>query len=74
MLNKTFLNQTLQDLSCNSDNNYHPSSTINVCHYLAENCEDEFIAAASDSSLRFSGQTSAVETTSMMSDVDLNIS
>ena len=49
-------------LSCNSDNNYHSSSTINVCRYLAENYEDEFIAAAGDSDLIFSGQMLAVET------------
>ena len=44
-----FTEQTLEALSCNSDDNCHPSSTINVCRYLAENCEDEFISAASDS-------------------------
>ena len=38
-----FIEQTLKALSCTSDNNYHPSSTINLCRYLAENCEDEFI-------------------------------
>ena len=41
---------------------------------LAENYEDEFIAAAGDSGLTFSGQMSAVETASMMSDVGLDIS
>ena len=42
--------------------------------YLPENCENEFIAVAGDSGLTFSGQISAVETASMMSDVGLNIS
>ena len=61
-------------MSCNSDNNCHPSSTINVCRYLAENYEDEFITAAGDSGLSFSSQMSAVETASIMSDVGINIS
>ena len=75
MLNKTILQKkTLKALSCNIDDNYHPSSTINVCRYLAENYEDEFISTASDSGLIFSGQMSAVETASLMSDVGLNIS
>ena len=69
-----FIEKTLKALSCYSDNNYHPSSTINLCRYLAENYEDEFISAAGDSGLTFSGQMSAVETASMMSDVGLNIS
>ena len=41
---------------------------------LAENYEDEFIAAAGDSGLTFSGQMSAVKSASLMSDVGLNIS
>ena len=69
-----FIEQTLKALSCNSDNNYHPSSTINLCRYLADNCEDEFTTATGNSGLSFSGQMSAVETVSMMSDVGLNIS
>ena len=69
-----FIKQALKALFCNSDNNYHPSSTINVCRYLAENYEDEFITAAGDSGLILSAQMSAVETASMMSDVGLNIS
>ena len=69
-----FIEQTLKSLSCNSDNNYHPSSTINLCRYLAENYEDKFITAAGDSGLLFSSQMSAVETASLMSDVCLNIS
>ena len=69
-----FIEQTSKALSCNSNNNYHPSSTIDLCRYLAEKNEDEFITAAGDSGLTFSGQMSAVETASMMSDVSLNIS
>ena len=69
-----FIEKTLKALSCNIDDNYHPSSTINLCRYLAENYEEEFISAAGDSGLTFSGQMSAVETASMMSDVGLNIS
>ena len=42
------------------NNNNYPSSTIHLCHYLAENYKVEFIAAASDSSLLFSSQMSAV--------------
>ena len=68
------IEHTLKTLSCNSDNDYYPSSTINVYRYLAENCENEFIAVAGDSGLTFSGQISTVETASMMSDVGLNIS
>ena len=45
------MEQPLKSLSCNSDNNYYPSSTINWCRYLAENYEDEFINAAGDSGL-----------------------
>ena len=68
------IEHTLKTLPCNSNNNYHPSSTINLCRYLVENYEDKFIVAAGDSDLTFSGQISAVETASMMSDVGLNIS
>ena len=50
-----FIEQTLKALSCNSDINYCPSSTIHLCRYFAENCEDEFITTASDSDLIFSG-------------------
>ena len=32
-----FIEQTLKTLSCNINDNYHPSSAINVCRYLAEN-------------------------------------
>ena len=47
---------------------------INLCCYLAENYEDEFITATGDSCLTFSSQISAIKTASMMSDVGLNIS
>ena len=69
-----FIEHTLKVLSCNSDNNNHPSPTINVYRYLGQNYEDECISTTGDSDLTFSGQISAVETTSMMSDVGLNIS
>ena len=69
-----FIEQNSEGLSCNSGDNYHPSSTINVCRYLADNCEDEFITTAGDSGLTFSGQISSVETLNMMSDIGLNIS
>ena len=69
-----FIEKTLKALSCNIDDNYHPSSTINVCRYLADNYEDELISAAGDSGLTFSDQMSAVETANLISDVGLNIS
>ena len=69
-----FTEQTLKALSCNGDNNFHPSSTIYLCRYLAENYEDEFITAAGDSSLSFSGQNPAFETASMISDLSHNTS
>ena len=69
-----FIKQTLKFLSCNIDHNNHPSSTINLCRYLAENYEDEFISAAGDSGLTFSGQMLAIVTTSLMSDIGLIIS
>ena len=47
---------------------------IKSCHYLADNFEDDFMSTAGDVDHTFSGQTSSVETTSMMSDVGLNIS
>ena len=69
-----FIGKTLKALSCNIDDKYHPSSTINLYRYLADSYEDEFISAADDSGLIFSGQMSAVETASLMSDVGINIS
>ena len=50
------LNKILKALSCNIDDNYHPSSTINLCRYLADNYENEFIFATGDSGFTFSGQ------------------
>ena len=69
-----FIEQTLKALSCNIDDNYHSSSTMNVCRYFVENYEDEFISAAGDSGLTCSGQMLDVETASLTSDVGLNIS
>ena len=46
---------------------------INLCCYLAENYEDEFITATGDSCLTFSSQISAIKTNSITSDVDLSI-
>ena len=75
MLTKIIIySQNLKVLSCNSDNNYHPSSTINLCRYLADNYEDAFISAAGDSGLTFSGQMSAVETAILIGNIGLNIS
>ena len=48
-----FMEQPLKSLYCNSDNNYYPSSTINLGRYLEENYEDEFTAAAGDFGLTF---------------------
>ena len=55
MINKNNHRKTLKALSCNFHGNYHPSSTITLCRYLADNYEDEFISAADDSGLTFSG-------------------
>ena len=71
---KLIIEAILKKLSCNIDDNYHPSSTMHLCRYLADNYEDEFISAAGDSGLTFSGQMSAVETASLMSDGGVNIS
>ena len=68
------IEQTVEALSCNSDDNYHPSSIINLCRYLAENYEDKFITAAGDSGLTLSGQMPVVEIASMLSDISLNFS
>ena len=68
-----FIEQNFEALSCDSDDNYYSSSTIHLCRCLAENYEDEFITAAGDSSLTFSGQMTGVETVSMMSNTGLNI-
>ena len=50
------------------------STLINLCYYIAEYYEDGFVSAASDSGLTFSGSMSAIETSSMMNDVSINIS
>ena len=47
---------------------------INLCHYIAEYYEDEFVSAAGDLCLTISGSISTIETGSMMNDVDNNIS
>ena len=49
-------------------------SLINLYHYLAEFYEKEYISAAGDSGLTFSGSMSAIETASMMNDIGINIS
>ena len=69
-----FIEQTLEALSCNSGDNYHHSSIINLCRYLIKNYEEEFITATGYSGLTFSGQMSAIKTASLMRDVGLNIS
>ena len=68
------MEKILQALSCNIDDNCYPLSTINLCCYLVENYEDEFISTTSGSCLTFFGQMLVVETASMMSDVGLIIS
>ena len=50
------------------------SGLINLCHYIAEYYEDEFVSAAGDSGLNFSGSISAINTAIMMNDVGINIS
>ena len=47
---------------------------INVCHYLADNFEDEFMSTANDVDLIFSSHMSSTWNVSMMSGVGLNIS
>ena len=64
----------MEALSSNSGDICHSWSTINLCRYLAETYEEEFIFAAGNSGLTFSDQMSDVETASMMSDVCINIS
>ena len=44
----------LKALSNNVDGNIS-TSLINLCHYITECCEDEFVSAAGDSGLTFSG-------------------
>ena len=47
---------------------------LNVCHYIAECCEDEFISAAGGSGLTFSSSIPTIETISMTNDIGINIS
>ena len=58
----------------NNVNGNISSSLINVCHYIAEFYEEEYITVAGDSGLTFSGFMSDIETASMMNDVGINIS
>ena len=63
----------LEALSDNVERNIS-SILINLCHYIAEYYEDEFVSATGDSGLTFSGSISTIETTSMMNDIGINIS
>ena len=49
------------------------SSLINVCHYITEYCEYEFVSTAGNSGLTFSSSMSAFETVSMTNGVGINI-
>ena len=68
-----FIKSMLETLSDNIKGNIS-SSLINLCHYIAEYYEDEFVSAAGDSGLTFSSSMSAIETASMMNDIGINIS
>ena len=46
---------------------------INLCHYIVEFYNEEFISAAGNSGLIFSGQMTAIETTGRMNDTGINI-
>ena len=48
-----FIQSILEALSDNVEENIS-SSLINLCHYIAEYYEDEFVSAAGDSVLTFS--------------------
>ena len=53
---------------------HHLASNVgNICYYLADNFEDEFMSATNDTYLNFSSKASYIETTSMMGDVGSNI-
>ena len=65
---------TLEHVSPNSDDCHYSSSIIHLCHYFAETYEEESISTTGDSSCAFSGQISAVETASIMINVDIDIS
>ena len=68
-----FIKSILEALSDNVEGNIS-SSLINLCHYIAEYYKDEFVSAASDPGLTFSGVMSAIETASMMNNVGINFS
>ena len=63
----------LKVLSDNVEENIS-SRLIKLCHYIAECYEDEFVSAAGDLGLTFSGSMSAIETARMMNNVGINIS
>ena len=63
----------LEALSDNVEENIS-SSLINLCHYIAEYCEDEFVSAIGDSGLTVSCLMSAIKIASMMNDIGINIS
>ena len=50
----------------NNVNGNISSILINLCHCIAEFYEEEFVSAAGDSGLSFSGSMSTIETASMM--------
>ena len=50
------MDDTLEVFFCNSDDSHYSSSIINLCRYLAETYEEEYISTADDSGLSFSGQ------------------
>ena len=54
------IEQTLEALSFYIDEYHYSLGIINLCRYLAETYEEEFIYAADDSGLPFSGKISAV--------------
>ena len=47
---------------------------MNLCHYIAECYENDFVSATGDSGLTFSSSMSTIETASMMNDVGIHIS
>ena len=49
------------------------SNLINLCYYITEYYEDEFISATGDSGLTFYDSMSTIEIASMMNDVGINI-
>ena len=51
-----FIEQNLDAISSNIDDSHYSSSIINLCRYLAETYEEEYISTADDSGLSFSGQ------------------